>query len=473
MASTARKRAPADPVPLRSVMGGLIGLMLVAVAGAGPGEARAQTLLEALATAYQTNPTLLAQREQLRSTNEQVAQALSGYRPFAQADADAGFEWTDTESTIPGAGGDETLNPASLGITVRQPIYRGGRTEADVRRAENTIFAQRAALQSTEQQVLFDASEAYMNLVRDQAVLELTINNEQVLERQLQASRDRFAVGEITRTDVSQAESRLARATADRIQAEGNLRSARATYESVIGAVPVEVRAPPPLPNLPASLDETVVLAEANNPQIIAALFNEEAADATIDLVRGELLPELNLDGEVRRSYEPSGTIDEADRAAVIARLTVPLYQSGAVSSRVREARYLAGQRRVEVNQAQRDVVELAVRSWEALTTARASIQSRVAQVQSAEIALDGVQQEAQVGARTVLDVLDAEQELLDARVALVESERDEVVASFGVLAAIGALTAIELQLPVDYYDVEQDYLETRSRWWGTSVDRP
>jgi outer membrane protein/adhesin transport system outer membrane protein len=302
-------------------------------------------------------------------------------------------------------------------------------------------------------------------------VLDLAINNEQVLARQLQASRDRFAVGEITRTDVSQAESRLSGATADRIEAAGNLRAARATYERVIGLAPGTLVPPGQVPGLPGSLESSISQAETGNPQVIAAVFAERAAADGIDLARSALLPQITVSARAAVDWEPTSTIDRRESASVTARISVPLYQAGAASSRVREARHSANQARIVVDDERRSAIEQAIRAWEFLTTARATIDSLNAQVTAAEIALDGVRQEALVGSRTVLDVLDAEQELLDARVALVRSQRDEVVAGYQLLAAVGQLTARDLGLPVAYYDVEGDYRRTRSRVWGTSID--
>lgn len=432
--------------------------------------AGAQNLTESLALTHETNPTLSAQREQLRGANELVSQALSGYRPNVEATGDIGVEYQNTDPSS-GSASSDTVNPASIGITLNQPLYRGGRTAASVRSADFAIQAARATYLSIEQQVLLDAVIAYMDVVREQAVLELSLNNEQVLRRQLQATRDRFQVGEVTRTDVSQAQSRFSGATADRIAAEGDLQSARAAFNRVIGRAAGAVTPPPPAVGLPGTLDETLSLAANDNPAIVAANFNEQSALATVDVVFGELLPEVNLTGRVRSTIDPSETIDQSDSASLTAQLTVPLYQSGAVSSRVREARYNANESRIRVEETRRAVVEDAIRAWEGLTTARASIQSLLAQVSAARIALDGTEQEALVGSRTVLDVLDAEQELLDARVSLVRAQRDEVVAAYGLLSVVGRLTARQLALPVTYYDFDADYDETRGSIWGTSID--
>lgn len=460
MTKATRRGAPRTrrrPWALTAVLAGILALS---------GPAGAETLEDALVVTYQTSPVLAAELESLRSTNEQVPQALAGHRPFAQATGSAGIEREDTDP-----GGAETINPASIGITVLQPVYRGGRTAADVETAEFAIQSARAQFFSVEQDTLLDAVTAYMNVVRAQAVLELQINNEDVLRRQLEAAQDRFSVGEVTRTDVSQAEARLAAATAGRIQAAGTLRDARAIYEQVIGQAPGTLEAaPPPLRSLPSSLDEAVAVAEERNPVVVGAVFNERAALANVESIRGELLPEVNVRGEVRYDRDISAFTEERTSAAVLAEVTVPLYQSGSVSSRVREARYVAAQRRIQVEDARRSVVQNTISAWEALVTARAEIDARLAEVASARIALDGVQQEALVGSRTTLDVLDAEQELLDARVSLVTAQRDEVVAGYALLAAMGQLTAREMGLPVNYYDIDEDYEQTRGRFWGTSI---
>lgn len=429
------------------------------------GSASAQSLQEALAAAYQSNPSLEAQRAQLRATDELVPQARAGYLPNLEAAGDVSR--TRTES----AGQVNIVTGRSVDLNLSQPIYRGGRTSAGISRAENLVQSQRAALIATEQDVLLGAATAYLNVVRDQAVLELNINNEQVLRRQLEASQDRFRVGEITRTDVSQAESRLARATADRILAEGILNASRAEYARLVGAVPGKLTQPAPTIALPSTLEETIALATDNNPAVVGARFAEAAAQDGVDVARGQLLPSVSVVGNVGRTWDQPRRDIVTDSASIIARVTVPIYQAGAVTSQVREAKQTASQRRIQVEGQTRSAREAAIRAWEALVTARASIKSRQSQVRSAEIALEGVRQEATVGSRTVLDVLDAEQELLDARVQLVRAQRDELVATFQVLAATGQLTAGRLGLPVQTYDYEANYRNVRNKLWGTSID--
>jgi TolC family type I secretion outer membrane protein len=362
-------------------------------------------------------------------------------------------------------------SPDSASLTLTQPLYRGGRTLAEISRAENLVQRGRAVLQGVEQTVLLDAATAYANVLRDQATLDLNVNNEQVLTRQLQAARDRFQVGEITRTDVSQAEARLERARADRIQAEGNLTSSRSTYERVIGLVPPPRLAAARLPtNLPRSEGEAIEGA-AGHPDVIAARFNEKAATDDVDLVTGEKLPTVNLNSSLSRDTETQTRGLQRDTASVTVSVSVPLYQAGSVDARVREAKQTAGQRRIEVEDVRRRTQESARRNLEALTTARARVTAFESQIRAAEIALDGVEQEARVGLRTVLDVLDAEQELFVAKVNLVGAQRDEVVAAYQLSAAVGRLSAGDLGLPVEIYDAARYYNETRGRWTGTNVD--
>ena len=455
----------------------LAGATLGAVWITGPAAAQL-TLQEALALSYETNPTLLAEIANLRATNELIAQALAGYRPTVEAEGSYGAEWNETVSNEIDIDGvsrrltdSDFIDPASVGINLSQPIWQGGRTPAQVRQAENLIQSGRAQVISTEQSVLLDAATAYMDVVQNQAVLELQINNEQVLERQLEATQDRFEVGEVTRTDVSQAESRLAGAVADRINAEGTLSSSRAEFERVIGVFPGTLEPPRPLVGLPTSLEETIALAEVNNPAVVGAEFTERASQEGVDVARADLLPQIFLRGAVRHDHDPQDLVERVDTASVTAQITVPLYQAGAVTSRVREARHVANQNRIQIDEARRTSIEGAISAWEGLVTSRAAINSLVAQVRAADIALEGVQQEALVGARTVLDVLDAEQELLDARVGLVQAQRDEVVAGFQVLSAVGQLTARDLGLPVEYLDFDSHYDEVRNLWWGTSID--
>lgn len=434
-------------------------------------QASAITLEEALAAAYVSNPTLEAERARVRGVDEQVPQALSGWRPTVKLTGDIGQQ--RVESSGGSIVGTRTVstNPKGVGVSLNQPLFNGFQTTNAIAAAEDSVLAARSQLTATEQQVLLDGAQVYMDVLRDMALVALNVNNEQVLSRQLEATQDRFNVGEITRTDVSQAESRLAGAVASRIAAEGQLRSSQASFERVIGLPASGLEVPSQMDDmLPKSLDDSVQSAISNQPSVQAAEYAANASLKQVDVVRGELMPAVNLQAGVSKDWENTASNSEQETAAVMANVTIPLYQSGAVYSRMRAAKHTAGQRRIEVDLARNSARESAVQSWETVQAARARIVSIKAQVQAAEIALDGVQREAQVGARTVLDVLDAEQELLDARVSLVGAERDERVAAHQLLAATGRLTARDMGLGVDVYDPTTHYEDVRNQWFGSSA---
>ena len=428
------------------------------------GEAEAQTLFDAMINAYQTNPTLQAQRAGLRSTDEGVPQARSNYRPTVTFDGSAGQSTRDTSTST-----STDLTPLSASLTVSQSLYRGGRTVASVRQAENLVRASRADLISTEQSVLLSVVTAYLNVLRDQAVVQLNRNNEDVLARQLQAARDRFEVGEVTRTGVAQAEARLSRATSDRIQSEGNLTSSRANYRRAVGAEAGQLEPAPRLTDIPASYEDAVQTALDESPLLLSAQFSEAASRDAIDISRGSLLPTVSVDGDLTYSEEQQFRNFSSESASITARLSVPLYQAGSVFSQIRQNRQINSQRRIQVEETRRQVIESVTTAWQRLTTASAQIVSQLEQVRAAELALEGVEQEAEVGSRTTLDVLDAEQELLDAQVALVRAQRDEYVAAFEVKSAIGRLTVTALGLGVEPFDEEAYYSRVRDRWFGSN----
>jgi len=451
----------------RIMLGICFGLVM-----AGP--AFADTLDDVLAMTYQNNPTLLAKQAELRVIDEGVPQAMAGWRPTITATGDVTY--SDSRSEVSGFGGlafvTEGDNTAkSVAVRLTQPLFRGFRTVEGVEEAEHLVRAGRADLWVTEQQVLLDAVTVYMDVLRDLAVLDLNVNNEQVLRRQLDATTDRFDVGELTRTDIAQAESRLARATADRVGAEGDLDSSRATFVQVVGALPGRLDQPPPFAGLPATLEEAQSLAASGNPAVIAALYLERAAEDAVDIAFGELLPEVNIVGEWSRAFDPSLTTLESESTSIGAEVTIPLYQAGSVSSRVRAAKQLVSQRRLEIVEAKRQAIETVTQAWETLDSTRAQVVAFEEEARSTAIALEGVQEENFAGLRTVLDVLDAEQEFLDARVSLVGARRDEVVASFALLAAVGGLTAENLELAVTLYNPESYYTSIRNAIWGLGED--
>jgi outer membrane protein len=440
-------------------------LMLLASPAAIVAPAAAQPLQEALALAYANNPTLQAARAQLRAVDENVPQALSGWRPTVQVTGSYGT--ATGRATTSGQSRNIDRDPASIQASVTQPLYRGGRTVAQTRRAENLVLAQRARLLSTEQQVLADTVNAYVAVIRDQEEVRLNINNEQVLTRQLSATNERFRVGEITRTDVAQAESRLAGTRASRADAEGRLQQSRATFTRLVGQPPQRLIAPQPLRSPVANAAEAGALAGRNNPAVVSALFDEAAARDLVDVNFGTLLPQVSLNGSTFRNDNQQTPDSRGTGSQVTANLTVPIYQGGAEYSQVRQARQQAQQARQVVADQRRTASQQATSAWETLNAARAQVDSVRAQIRAAEIALDGVQREAIVGSRTTLDVLNAEQELLNARVSLVRALANVITASHALAASVGRLTAQDLGLPVQLYDMEAYYRQVRNRWIG------
>lgn len=428
-----------------------------------------ETLREALAKAYQNNPTLLAARARLRAVDETVPEALSGWRPTVSMSYDIGQRWSESSN---GAGlVERNSTPRSGSVTVDQNLFQGWRTRAETMRAGQDVLAERARLATTEQQVMFDAGSAYVDVRRDEAVLRLNQNNERVLRRQLEATRDRFQVGEVTRTDVAQAESRLARATADRIQSEGDLAQSRAAYRDVVGDFPGSLSPAKSLGNLPKNRDDVVNQARANSPEVLSARFDERSAAEDVRIVTSELFPTLGVEGEVSRNHDTSSNDSRSDVQSVTARLTVPLYQAGGVSARIRGAKQTHSQRRKQLDAAIRSAIADGISAWEGYQTSVAQIKAFGSEVRAASIALEGVRQEAQVGSRTVLDVLDAEQELLTARVSLVRAQRDEVVASFDVRRRVGTLQAAQLNLGIPTYDFTAYYNKVRYKWFGWGIN--
>jgi TolC family type I secretion outer membrane protein len=440
----------------------------------GLSEAVAQTLEEALVKTYQGNPTIGAQRAKLRAVDEQVPQALANWRPTVSFSSDIGYanesvtanDNNATALTTP----TENRFERSYALQVAQPVFRGFRTEAETKRAEMRIEAEKQRLSNTEQQVMRDAIIAFMDVVRDEAVLDLSVNNEQVLRKQLEATIDRFEVGEVTRTDVSQAEARLARATSDRITAEGQLEVSRATYQRFVGDPPGKLTEPPPPRRLPTSLPEAIELSKANNPTVAAADYDYKASEANIDLVFGELLPTVQIIGELRKMDNTLDVYSRDNLARVFARFSVPLYEQGLVYSRVREAKQQASTFKVQIDEARRQVVQQTIASWEEMTAARARVESYTKESEANRIALDGVEQEAAAGLRTVLDVLDAEQELFTSRVNLVRARHDYVVGAYRVKVSVGALTVAQLELPIESYNADTYADWSRDKWFGTGV---
>ncbi len=444
---------------------------VAALAASGPAWAESRTLTEALATAYSNNPSLQAARAQLRSVDENVPQALAGWRPQVSLSGNAGYNdlYTKEKSKLSGTTTTSNVLGTYTGqLVVTQPVWRGGQTRAGTNKAESQVMGQRARLIAAEVQVFGDTVSAFVSVISNQQVLTLNINNEQVLARQLQATNDRFRVGEITRTDVAQAEAALAGATATRQIAEGNLQTARAQFQRVVGELPGALIEPQPL-RLPAhTLQEAKALAANNNPNVVAALFDDAAAKDNFDLQYSKLMPNVSIQGSLANSKDVSIPDYQTRSAEIVAAVTIPIYQGGSEYAAIRQARQQQQQSRKLVDDARRTAVQQVISAWETYDASKSAIESTRSQIRANGIALEGVEREAIVGSRTTLDVLNAEQLLLNSRVTQVQNLSNLVNASYAVAAAAGRLTARDLSLPVPLYDETAYYNAVRDRWIGT-----
>ncbi len=443
--------------------------------------ASADTLEMALVQAYQNNPQINAQRALVRATDENVPQALAGYRPRISGTYNYGIAWseTTTEVQVPTLSGNpltvgsrsrqvSRFNPAAYGATVTQTLFNGFQTGNRTRQAEGQVFAARETLRTIEQAVLLDAATAYMNVMRDAAIFDLQRRNVEVLQEQLRQTRDRFNVGEVTRTDVAQAESRVAAGQSQMLTAQANLVTSRAIYRRVIGLDPNNLVSPSPVDRFsPRTLDLAVAQGQSENPAVNAAEYGVDVAQLQVKVNEGSLYPTVTVTGSAQQAYNQSDSVMRQMNASVVGQLTVPIYQGGGEYALIRQAKETVGQRRLELalnrDQARANVVQ----AWGQLDAAKAQIDATKSQVTAAEIALNGVREEARVGQRTTLDVLNAQQELVNARVALVIAQRDRVVASYALLSAVGRLSIPVLGLQVPLYDPMVHYQQVRDAWIG------
>jgi outer membrane protein len=449
-----------------------------ALAGLLTQPAAADTLESALIQSYQNNPQLNAQRAAARVTDENVAIAVSGYRPRVAATASLGEVYIDTLTRVVGPGGATSGYNRAVGEnatsvysgTVTQTLFNGFQTSNRTRQAEAQVFSARELLRTTEQAVLLAAVTAYMNLLRDTAILELQRSNVTVLEATLQQTRDRFNVGEVTRTDVAQAESRLAAGRSQMLNAESNYTTSRSTYRQVVGVEPGRLTAAAPVDRFsPRNLKAALGRGASEHPAISTAAYNVDAAAFQVKIAEGALYPNLALQGAVSKAIGSSNNVNTLQNltASAVAQLTVPIYQGGAEYATIRQAKETLGQRRLDLDTARDQVQQTVTQAWGQLEAAKAQIEATTAQVAATEIALNGVREEARVGQRTTLDVLNAQQDLVNARVALVTAQRDRVVASYTLLSSTGALSPQILKLRIQNYDPVVHYHQIRDSWFG------
>src|SRR3984957_15097018 len=440
--------------------------------------AAADTLEWALVQAYQNNPSLNAQRASLRSTDENVPQALSGYRPKLSVTSTDGFNYASTLSdTVSQGVSPNSLTYSNLardfgsrgvGASATETLFNGFQTANRTRQAESQVMGARETLRVTEQQVLLDASTSYMNLLRDQAILDLNRRNVEVLTEQLKQTRDRFNVGEVTRTDVAQAESRLAAGRSALLGAQSNFVTSEANYRRVIGVDPGRLAPGTPVDRLsPPVLAGAINQGELQSPSVLAAMYGIDIAELAVKISEGALYPNLSLVASAGKEYSPAYNVLKQTTASVLGTFTIPIYQGGAEYSAIRQSKETLGQQRLNLDVNRDQARATVVQSWGQLDAAKAQMESTTAQVNAAEIALNGVREEARVGQRTTLDVLNAQQELVNARVALVTAQHDRVVASYTLLAAVGGLSMQRLGLNVQVYDPMVHYQQVRDAWVG------
>jgi outer membrane protein len=429
-------------------------------------------LEQAWTFAYRDNPSLEAQRASLRAIDEQVSQALSNWRPSIDATGTLGKTYQYAPDLAPFENDNFASTTRSYGAQLTQPLFRGFRTKDETEAAEKQVLAGRAKLESAEQQLFLDTASAYLGVLRDEAALDLERNHETILEDKLKETRVRSKAGELTGTDVRQSESRLARAHVSRFQAESSLTQDRASFARLVGNEPGQLQAPVLALDSPKTLADIFHFAEIESPDVVSAQFAVGEADAEVKLNEGSLLPEVDLVGNSSRSYGENITVPgREDSSQVLVQLTVPLYRSGTDYSKTRAAEQTYSQRRDELDEARHKAHEIAANAWQALMTAQAALDADRTEVDAAAEALAGVKEESKVGTRTTLDVLNAEQELLDARIDQVKSQHDRDYAVLQIKAAVGQLTAEHLKLPVVPYDPKRHYEDVRNQWAGFSKD--
>ena len=447
----------------------LFAMVLAVMSLPGASQVRAETISGALAKSYAYSPDLNQQRAATRAADEGVPRAAAGWRPTLSATSSIGLATTKTVDRGALKQDSNTL-PRVNSVALTQTLYNGGRVGNGVRAAESTIMQSRETLRQSEQDALAAASTAYMNVLRDTALLELQNNNVTVLKEQVKQTEDRYRVGEVTRTDVAQAQASLAQGQAGAFQARADLQNSIASYRQVIGEQPRNLEPARPVEALlPRSLETAVDLAIKAHPKIVAALHAVDVAAAAVTIQEGALLPTLTATGTAAVNREPSGYPNYQNKSwSAVASLNVPLYEGGATYSGIRQAKELLGQARIQVDLQRETLRSGVISAWGSFQTTKLTIESYQAQVRANEIALAGVREEAKVGQRTTLDVLTAQQALLNSRVNLVTAQRNQVVTSYTLLAAIGNLSAVTLGLRVAAYDPAAHFDQVKGKWFGT-----
>jgi outer membrane protein len=441
----------------------LLGQMAVA-------PAHAETMASALLRAYRNNPQLNAQRASVRATDENVPQALAGYRPKVSGTFSAGVGFVD--QLADGSVGQKIeqgdQSPHAAAVTVTQTLYNGNQTANKTRAAESQVFGAREGLRLLEQSVLLAAATIYMDDLRDAAILEVQRSNTKVLELTLRQTRDRYSAGLVTPTDVAQSEAQLAAAQSQELAAVSTLTTTRANFRRIIGNEPSNLAPASPVDRyLPATVRGAIELALRENPNVTSAMYGVDVNFLTVKINEGALFPTVSLQATVSKVWDPTITTINLFTAAATAQLSVPIYQGGAEYSLIRQSKETLEQQRLTMEQARDQARADLVTAWGQLLAGKAQVVAAQSQVDASEIAYLGTTKEAQVGQRTVIDILNAQQTLVNARVALVTAQHDRVVASYAVLSAIGRLSPQVLHLSTPTYDPSVHYQQVRDNWVG------
>jgi outer membrane protein len=445
----------------------VLAAILVSATALSPLAASAETITGALAKAYQYNSQLNAARAGVRVTDEGVAIAKSGWRPTVTGSSS--IDYTSTHAQ----GATQNITTGSFGVQINQTLFDGFQTKNNVAAAESQVKASVESLRNTEENILFNAASAYMDVIRDRQVAVLTEQNLQFLTEQARAARSRFEVGEGTRTDVAQADASRSSAVAQLSAARAQALASAATYRQIVGDEPGKLKAASPLARLlPSSLDAAITIASAEHPAILATQHLVDAAAFSVKSQEGALLPQLSANAGVSSAYRntsPGGSLQDGttNSASIGATLTIPIYSGGRTSALVRQSKESLGQARIEVD-VNRDQVRQAVTSaWTQYIAAQQSVAANREVIAAAQLALNGVIEERNVGQRTTLDVLNAQNAVISAKINLASSEHDVVVASYAILSAICRLSVERLALNVVKYKPEEHYNAVKDKWIG------
>jgi outer membrane protein len=464
------------PAPRGGGVGSALRTALLAAASLamiGAGAARAETISGALIKAYLTNPDINTQRAAVRAADEGVPEANAGYLPTISAQGNVGIERVQesafgADNTVSGST-VQTVRPRGYGVTANETVFNGNKTINSIRQAESKVFGAREQLRNTEQNTLLAGVTAYMDVLQDTAILDLDRNNVQVLQEQLRETRDRFTVGEVTRTDVAQAEASLSSAQATALSAEATLEAAVARYRQVIGDQPTSLAPVKPIANpLPKTLPEAVSISQVEHPAITASLHGVDAAQLQIKIAESALYPSVGLTGSITNQFDASGIPGFHQLSGqVVGQITIPIYQGGAEYAATRQAKETLSQQELQTDSERNQVQQAVVAAWGLNTAAVGVVRAARAAVSANEVALTGVREEAKVGQRTTLDVLNAQQALLQARTTLVQAEHDQVVDSYSLLSSVGRLNIPTLGLAVAEYDPRVHFDQVKSKWIG------